>query len=192
MVLGADRILELVRRGVEVETPDGATAVKPLVAGLSESQVEKIEGTTVDLRVGALFRPVSPAKLHTNARVTPKIECVADIERGDRFYTIQPGEYLLAQTIETVNLPSYLFAYLSERTTMFRSGIYLASTFISPNYQGKLTCALKNLCNYEVELELGFRILVCAFFEISGKAVPYRGVWQGERVSTDGEIERPF
>ncbi len=192
MVLGADRILQLVESGVEVETPDGATAVKPLIEGLSPDQIEGIEGTTVDLRVGALFRPLSGAKLHTDSRVTPKIECVADIERGDRFYTVKPDEYLLAQTIETVNLPDSLFAYLSERTTMFRSGLFIAATFISPNYQGKLTCAIKNLSDYDVEIELGFRIIVCAFYEISGKSVPYRGVWQGERVSTDGESERPF
>ncbi len=192
MVLGADRILELIEKGVKVEAPDAGMTVKPLVEGLSESQVAGIEGTTVDLRAGAFFRPVSPARLHNDARVTPKVECVADIERADRFYTIKPGEYLLAQTIETVNLPEWLFAYLSERTTMFRSGLYLASTFISPNYQGRLTCGVTNLCDHEVEIELGFRILVCAFFEISGKAVPYRGVWQGERVSTDGEVERPF
>ena len=192
MVLGADRIVELVKSGIEVETPDGKKAVKPLVEGLSDSQVAGIEGTTVDLRVGALYKTVSGAKLHTDARVTPKIECVADMEKGDRFYTIKPGEYLLAQTIETVNLPESIFATLASRTTMFRSGLFVAATYISPNYQGKLTCAVKNLSEYEVELELGFRILVCAFYEIAGKAVPYRGVWQGERVSTDGEVERPF
>ncbi len=192
MILGADRILQLVQSGVEVETTDGLTAVKPLVEGLSPSQIEKIEGTTVDLRVGAFYKPVSGAKLHTDSRVTPVIECVADLDRGDQFFSIRPGDYLLAQTIETVNLPASLFASLSERTTMFRSGLYIASTFISPNYQGKLTCAVKNLSEYPVEIELGFRILVCAFFEIAGKAVPYRGVWQGERVSTDGKHERPF
>lgn len=192
MVLGADKILELVESGVEVETPAGEMAVKPLVEGLSASQIERIEGTTVDLRVGALYRPVSGARLHVNERITPEIECVADIERGGRFYTIKPGEYLLAQMIETVNLPSSLFAYLSERSSMFRSGLYIAATFISPNYQGKLTCGMKNVSEHDVELELGFRILVCAFYEISGTAVPYRGVWQGERVSTDGQSERPF
>ena len=192
MVLGADKIVELVKSGVEVETPDGARAVKPLVEGLSDSQVAGIEGTTVDLRVGALFRPLSGAKLHVDSRVTPKIECVADLARGDRFYSIKPGEYLLAQTIETVNLPESIFATLSPRTTMFRSGLFVACTYISPNYQGKLTCAVKNLSEHEVELELGFRILICAFYEIAGKAVPYRGVWQGQRVSTDGQHERPY
>jgi deoxycytidine triphosphate deaminase len=192
MVLGADRIIQLVQNGVEVETPEGQKAVKPLVDGLSESQIDGIEGTTVDLRVGAFYKPVSGAELLCESRVTPKVACVADIERGDKIYAIRPNEYLLAQTIETVNLPDSLFAYLSERTTMFRSGLYLATTFISPNYQGKLTCAVKNLSEYPVDIELGFRILVCAFYEIAGKAVPYRGVWQGERVSTDGEVERPF
>ena len=192
MILGADRIIELVRSGVEVETPERIKAVKPLIEGLSESQVAGIDGTTVDLRVGALFKPVSGAKLHTDSRVTPKIECVADIARGDRFYAITPGEYLLAQTIETVNLPESIFATLSPRTTMFRSGLFVACTYISPNYQGKLTCAIKNLSEHEVEIEMGFRILICAFYEIAGKTVPYRGVWQGQRVSTNGEAERPF
>jgi len=192
MVLGADRIIALVKDGVEVETPEGKKAIKPLVEGMSDSQIAGIEGTTVDLRLGALFKPTSGSKLHTNARVTPKVECVADIANGAKFYTIRPGEYLLAQTIETVNLPAALFAALQPRTTMFRSGLFVAATFISPNYQGKLTCGVKNLSEFDVEIELGFRILVCAFYEIAGKAVPYRGVWQGQRVSTDGQVERPF
>lgn len=97
MVLGADRIIELVKSGVEVETPEKTRAIKPLVEGMSESQIAGIEGTTVDLRVGALFKPTSGATLHTNSRVTPKIECVADIATGDQFYRIRPNEYLLAQ-----------------------------------------------------------------------------------------------
>lgn len=192
MVLGADRIIALVKSGVEVVNAQGEKSVKPLVEGMSESQIAGIEGTTVDLRVGALFRTRSGAKLHTDSRVTPQIECVCDIAKGDTFYTIEPGQYLLAQTIETVNLPAALFSYLAPRTTMFRSGLFVASTFISPNYQGKLTCAVKNLSEHDVELEMGFRILVCAFFEIAGQAVPYHGVWQGQRVSTDGQVERPF
>jgi deoxycytidine triphosphate deaminase len=192
MVLGADRIIELVKSGVEVETPEKKKAVKPLVEGMSESQIAGIEGTTVDLRVGAFYKLASGATLHTGARTTPKIDLVADIARGDQFYTIQPNEFLLAQTIETVNLPESIFAALQPRTTMFRSGLFVAATYISPNYQGKLTCAVKNLSEFPVEIELGFRILVCAFFEIAGKAVPYRGVWQGQRVSTDGQVERPF
>jgi dUTP pyrophosphatase len=181
MVLGADRIVQMVRLGVEVE--DHATG----------EYVKGIEGTTVDLRLGAIYRPVGTARLMRESRITPEIEMVMDISScPDGVYTVRNGEYLLFQTIEQINLPSNLFAYIRPRTTMIRSGIPLETAFISPNYQGKLTVGMKHQGAMDVEIQMGFRILCIAFFPIEGHAVPYRGVWQGDRVSTNGKEERPF
>ncbi|MFQ5646012.1 MAG: hypothetical protein ACE5GM_03700, partial [bacterium] len=102
------------------------------------------------------------------------------------------NEFVLAQTVETVNLPGNLLADVRNRTTMFRCGLYLKTAYISPNYQGVLTFGLKNLSEFEVTVEMGFRIACVGFMEISGRAVPYHGVWQGKRASTDGKEERPF
>ena len=194
MVLGANRILDLVKNGVEVEDHEtGKMSFKPLVELLSDNQTEGIEGTTLDLRLGAIFRPVGRAKLLRDTRITPEIEKVMDIEsEPDGVYTIKPGEYLLFQTIERVNLPAGLFAYIRPRTTMIRSGLPLETAFISPNYQGRLTVGMKHQGFNDVEIQMGFRILCIAFMPIEGVAVPYRGVWQGDRVSTDGKVERPF
>jgi dUTP pyrophosphatase len=194
MVLGADRILDLVKNGVEVEDHGtGKMTFKPLVELLSHDQTEGIEGTTLDLRLGAIFKPIGRAILLRDTRITPEIEKLMDIESSpDGIYTIKPGEYLLFQTIERVNLPSGLFAYIRPRTTMIRSGIPLETAFISPNYQGRLTVGMKHQGHNDVEIQMGFRILCIAFMPIEGVAVPYRGVWQGDRVSTDGKIERPF
>ena len=116
-----------------------------------------------------------------------------DIENEpDGVYTIAPGEYLLFQTIEQVNLPQDLFAYIRPRTSLIRCGIPLETAFISPNYQGRLTVGMKHQGHHPVEIQMGFRILCIAFLPIDGQAVPYRGVWQGDRVSTDGRTERPF
>lgn len=194
MVLGADRILDLVVNGVEVEDHEtGKMIFKPLVEFLSPDQTEGIEGTTLDLRLGAIFRPVGGARLMRDSRITPEIEKLMDIETApDGVYTIKPGEYLLFQTIEQVNLPAALFAYIRPRTTMIRSGIPLETAFISPNYQGRLTVGMKHQGHNDVDIQMGFRILCIAFIPIEGKAVPYRGVWQGDRVSTNGLKERPF
>ncbi len=133
------------------------------------------------------------ARLMRDSRITPKIEKIMDIDDSpDGVYTISRGEYLLFQTIEQVNLPHDLFAYIRPRTTMIRSGIPLETAFISPNYQGRLTVGMKHQGANDVEIQMGFRILCIAFYPIEGKAVPYRGVWQGDRVSTNGEEERPF
>ena len=194
MVLGADRIVRMITAGVEVEDPESGRAIrKPLIEGLGQDQIEGMEGTTADLRLGAVYRPVGNARLMRGTRVTPKIEKVMDIaESPDGVYRISGGEYLLFQTIEQVNLPRDLFAYIRPRTTLIRSGIPLETAFISPNYQGRLTVGMKHQGANDVEIQMGFRILCIAFFPIEGEAVPYRGVWQGDRVSTNGEEERPF
>lgn len=194
MVIGADKIVGMVKQGVVVEDPQsGEMVCKPLLEPMGEDQVAGIEGTTADLRLGAIYRPSGPARLMRDSRVTPEIEKVMDIvDEPDGVYTIKPGEYLLLQTIETVNMPQDMFAYIRPRTTMIRSGIPLETAFVSPNYQGRLTVGMKHVGEYPVEIQMGFRILCIAFFPIDGEAVPYRGVWQGDRVSTNGKEERPF
>jgi deoxycytidine triphosphate deaminase len=194
MVVGADRIVRMIRDGVEVEDADtGKMTRKPLVEHLGRDQIEQIEGTTVDLRLGAIYRPVGEARLMRDSRVTPRIEKLMDItESPEGVYRVSGGEYLLFQTVEQVNLPRGMFAYIRPRTTLIRSGIPLETAFVSPNYQGRLTVGMKHQGEAEVEIQMGFRILCIAFFPIDGEAVPYRGVWQGDRVSTNGEEERPF
>jgi dUTP pyrophosphatase len=194
VVLGADRIIKLVHEGVSVEDHRTGTFMKkPLIEHIDTDQIEGIEGTTVDLRLGAIFKPIGRAYLMRTKRITPEIEEVMNISTSpDGVYCIKPGDYLLFQTIEHINLPEDLFAYIRPRTTLIRSGIPLETAFISPNYQGKLTVGMKHQGVAEVEIQMGFRVLCIAFFLIEGKAVPYRGVWQGDRVSTNGEEERPF
>ena len=194
MVLGADRIINMVRCGVEVEDHvSGKSVRKPLVEHLGSDQIEGIEGTTIDLRLGAVYKPLGKARLLRESRITPEIEKLMDInESPDGVFVVRPGDYLLLQTIEQINLPGDLFAYIRPRTTLIRSGIPLETAFISPNYQGKLTVGMKHQGNMDVEIQMGFRILSIVFFPIEGNAVPYRGVWQGDRVSTNGKEERPF
>lgn len=194
MVLGADKIVHMIREGVEVEDHvSRRLEKKPLIEHIGNDQIYQIEGTTVDLRLGAIYRPVGTARLMRESRITPRIEKIVDSEDSpDGVYLISGGDYLLFQTIEQINLPQDLFAYIRPRTTLIRSGIPLETAFISPNYQGRLTVGMKHQGNHEVEIQMGFRILCIAFYPIDGKAVPYRGVWQGDRVSTNGQEERPF
>ncbi len=194
MVFGADRIVNMIRNGVEVEDAvSGQITTRPLIEHIGSDQIEQIEGTTADLRLGAIYRPVGRASLMRDKRITPAIEKIMDIEESpDGVYLVSGGEYLLFQTIEQVNMPRDVFAYIRPRTTLIRSGIPLETAFISPNYQGRLTVGMKHQGAAEVEIQMGFRILCIAFYPIDGRAVPYRGVWQGDRVSTNGEEERPF
>ena len=192
MILGASKIIELIENGVEVEECGERRVRKPLIEGLGEDQIKKIEGTTVDLRLGEILKVEGGAELLVESRITPRIRSIKSIKDNDRIYTIEPGEFVLVQTVETINLPHTLLADVRNRTTLFRCGLYLKTAYISPNYQGVLTFGLKNLSAHSVRIEMGFRIACVSFMEINGDIVPYHGVWQGKRASTDGEVERPF
>lgn len=192
MILGASKIIELIQNGVEIEERGGRRLIKPLIEGLGQDQIQKIEGTTVDLRLGEVFHVTGGAELLVGSRITPHIQSVMSVADNERIYTIDPGEFILVQTIETINLPHNLLADVRNRTTLFRCGLYMKTAYISPNYQGVLTFGMKNLSTHPIRIEMGFRIACVSFMEINGDVVPYHGVWQGKRASTDGVVERPF
>ena len=189
MILGADRIIELVRSGVFVVDREGRTSEKPLIEGLGEDQIEKIEGTTVDLRLAEARRLDGDAR--PKERVTPPTVEVLGPNTADSYW-VSSGEYLLVCTMETVNLPADLVADVRTRTTLFRSGAILMTTYVSPNYQGPLWAGLLNAGPGRICLDRGMRFACLAFHRIEGVTVPYQGVWQHGRGSTEGEVERPF
>ena len=176
MVLGVDKLLELVKE-------------KKLVEGLCERELTNPEGAGFDLRVGEIFALEGEGFLGVENRDTPNLKKVAEYKSDDpeESFEIEPGKYYLVTTIESVNLPENLIAFIVSRTTLFRSGIALFNGAVSPGYQGKLTFAICNLGNQKIKIALGARVVHITFHEVSGNSNLYRGQWQGGRVTTEGE-----
>lgn len=171
MPLGLTKLLQLVKK-------------ERLVEGLSERELRNPEGAGFDLRLGKLFKLKGKGFLGVEERKTPDVKVVAEYKNGKRNkYTIKPGEYLLMQTIESVNMPENLTAHNFPRSTLFRSGIQLLATQVAPGYKGELTFGIKNVGNVPVTIEMGARVSHIQFFEVSGKGNRYRGQWQGGRVA---------
>ncbi len=93
--------------------------------------VERINGATVDVRLGNKFRTFSG---HTAAFIDlsgPKHEVSAALDRvmsdeivladGEAFY-LHPGELALAVTYESVTLPADLVGWLDGRSSLARLG----------------------------------------------------------------------
>ena len=178
MILGSDALLELVR-------------TQNLVEGLAERELTNPEGAGFDLRVGELYHISGAAFLGVTERKTPEVEVVACYREGERtLYAIQPGEFLLARTIETVNTPADLTINFKPRTTTFRSGLHLRTGNVAPGYRGPLVFALKNEGPCEVTIEMGARLVHAQFYTVAGDSNLYRGQWQGGRVTTGGVEEQ--
>ena len=179
MFLGIDKLHDLVKN-------------IDLVSNLSSRELENPEGTGFDLRVGAIsvFTGEELALLTVDKRKTPSIKMLASITQGDKLVRIDPGQYVLATTMERVNLPDFLVGIIRPRSTLYRSGIILSSGQVNPGYVGELTFGFYNASPYPFTLEIKARIAHILFGYVEGKAMSYKGQWQGGRISTESIEEQ--
>ncbi len=185
MILSAKKILELNKE-------------HKLIEGLADRELNNPEGVGIDLRVGSVYEIEGEGFLGETERKTPDIKKIADIKDGDREVILKPGDFVLATTIETVNLPAekivveegmparHIIADVHPRSTLQRSGIYFRGTKTDPGYKGTLTFALANLGKSNFRLEMGARFVNIVFAQVVGDIHrAYEGQWQGGRVSAD-------
>lgn len=171
MILGPQKLLELVEK-------------ENLVEGLSERELTHPEGAGFDLRLGEVYKISGDAFLGEEERKTPDIELVEKYVVGEkRSITLQPGDFYLVATIESVNTPLDITINFKPRSTTFRSGLFLRTGNVAPGYKGKLSFGMKNEGPVPVTIEMGARFVHAQFEQVLGGGSQYRGQWQGGRVS---------
>jgi len=135
---------------------------------------------SLDLRLGNTFRlfnhskvayidPLDPAKNGKNATKEVKV-------KKKEPFIMQPGDFVLATTIESVQLADDILARLEGRSSLGRIGIIVHSTaaIFDPGWRGKVVMELGNLGRMPVALYPGMRICSLTFEEVSSKVeIPY-------------------
>ncbi|MFH1403607.1 MAG: dCTP deaminase [Candidatus Altiarchaeota archaeon] len=161
MVLGKSEILALVEG-------------KGLIDNFSP---ESLGGAGYDLRLDRIYRLTSDSFLGVSDRRTPGVE---EVEFDS--YAMKPGEYVLVETLERVNMPSNVAARVLNRSTLFRCGCSLYNALVDPGFMGTLTFGMKNLSEKEFTVERGARIAQIVFERVHGEAEEYDGKYQGGKV----------
>jgi dCTP deaminase len=110
-----------------------------------------------------------------------------DLTLGDEFirageswfvdeWTILPGEFMLATTVETVHIPNNLVAQVNGKSSWARKGLIVHTTagFIDPGFKGQITLELKNVGHEPIQLTPGVRICQIVFSAMTSAAeFPY-------------------
>jgi dCTP deaminase len=82
---------------------------------------------------------------------------------GDPFH-LQPGEFVIARSLEYVQLPAGVRAQALGRSSWGRLGLVVATaTLIQPGFRGTITLELTNLGNTPIVLEIGLPIAQLTF-----------------------------
>lgn len=101
----------------------------------------------------------------------------------DRPYYMNPGDFLLGETIETIRLPDNVEAHLHLVSSRARQGLnHLLSGLVDTGFQGVLTLELQNVLKYnKVEIYPNQRIAQLTFWEYpENSSQPYRGRYFGD------------
>ena len=185
MILSDRDILTRLKRGDIVITP--------------EPNLEtQLQPASLDLRLGYDFQTfnytrqalIDPADPATFSQLTT----LTQLEHGERFL-VHPGEFVLATSLERVEIPADLLARLEGRSSIGRLGIVIHSTagYVDPGFKGKITLEISNLGRIAVALYPGMRICQIAFEEMSSPVSSGYGErrgakYQGQNAATASRL----
>lgn len=107
-------------------------------------------------------------------------------------YLLEPGEFILASTVEHIYIAPSLSARFEGRSSFGRLGLltHITAGFIDPGFRGDVTLELSNVSQKEILLEPGIRIGQISFTRLESPAErPYGSAglgshYQGQRGPT--------
>lgn len=171
MILSDKTLMKMLDEGTLVVTP------------LEENQIQP---ASIDIRIGNTYSIVedSPSGI---IRLNEEIEyrqITADK------YILLPGQFVLATTMEFVELPNNLTAFVEGRSSLGRLGLFIQNAgWVDPGFKGEITLELFNANRCTIELNAGRRVGQLVFAKLDEHALnPYRGKYQGQRGATGSKV----
>lgn len=101
-------------------------------------------------------------------------EFTSDVELKHKYerFVLQPNDFVLAQTIEKVQIPSNIVGIVEGRSSFGRLGLLVHATagYIDPGFEGNITLELKNINNIPIAIYPEQHICQIVFYEMDGNA----------------------
>lgn len=87
----------------------------------------------------------------------------------DKPFFLNPGEFVLGSTVESITIPNDLVARLEGKSSLGRIGLLIHSTagYVDPGWCGHLTLELSNVAKLPVTLYCGMRIGQISFIRLT-------------------------
>ena len=132
-----------------------------------------VQPASVDLRLGREFRVFRNFRL-PYIDVKKEMPELTELERmeDDVPFILHPGEFVLAVTLERVEVPDDLVGRLDGKSSLGRLGLIVHSTagFVDPGFKGRLTLELTNVANLPVTLYYAMPVSQISFTRLTTAA----------------------
>ena len=180
---------------IKEELASGRIVINPL-------DLSDIQPASVDLHLDRQLLKFKPPKDFSFIDVHQQLENLTEpIEIQDPFpYILQPDEFILASTLEYVELADDIVARLEGKSSLGRLGLLIHSTagYVDPGWKGTLTLEISNVAKYPITLYYGMKIGQISFLRLTTAAEwPYGSEelgskYQGQIGPTATRLYRDF
>jgi dCTP deaminase len=167
------------------------TAIEGKWIGYSPYDEKYLNPASIDMTLNEIIR--EPRHYRLSGLVFPEID-MREVPENHTVpmkimasgHVIKPGEFLLACTNETVELPPDIVGRVEGKSSVGRVGlaVHITAGFIDPGFEGQITLEIGNLGPWPIRLHAGMRIAQIAFQRMTQPAIePYgnKGHYQGQQ-----------
>lgn len=156
------------------------------IEGMTDPELQ-IQPASVDLRLGYDFKIMRQAQSGAIPQGPLPLDHEWEMEmRGvtpEGGLVLQPQQFALGATVETIGLPSDLVGRVEGRSSLGRIGLLVHATagFIDPGFKGQITLEFYNLNPHAIILKPGVRICQISFHQMTGPAARPYGTKRGSK-----------
>jgi dCTP deaminase len=153
---------------------------------ISPLKKDQVQPASVDVRLGYTFSIVEDS---CTGIITLENEIKYKTIKTDT-YVLLPGQFVLATTMEYIELTNDLTAFVEGRSSLGRMGLFIQNAgWVDPGFKGEITLELYNANRCAIELKAGRRIGQLVFAKMDNAALnPYNGKYQGQKGATGSKV----
>jgi dCTP deaminase len=154
-------------RTIKEELASGHIIVEPLGERC-------IQPASIDIRIDRQIRVFLGPEQYSVVDVRTDLNGITKLsEIPDPLpYVLEPGQFILANTIENVELPDDVVARLEGKSSLGRLGLMVHATagYVDPGFKGQLTLEISNIARARIGIFFGMRIGQISFLRLSTPA----------------------
>lgn len=135
--------------------------------GVIDCPLENINGSSIDLTIADEYLCEENYNLEQGEAIDLTNESIDFYQSNFTEYPfIKVGEFILASTVECVNLPLNISALLMLKSSIGRNGLeHMNAGWIDAGFKGHITLEFKNMTRYhDLKITTGMKIVQMAFF----------------------------
>jgi dCTP deaminase len=146
---------------------------------------EQIQPSSLDVRLDNVYFSTNEAQRLVDTKLTTSFKnhfyrFTATEKDG---FDVEPGEFIIASTKESITLPDSITASIEGRSSLGRLGISIHQTagFIDPGFSGQITLEIANLSPWCVRLYPDMRIGQIVFYKMTSPSLRPYGKERGSK-----------